>query len=518
MTDPNKRSIFFWNMTRWSSLYSPLARSLKENHDINTVIFTYGYSILPSKKLFGFDPEDFCEIVDVEPLLHPRSESELPSAREIANEAKQLKKRCGVNLLDILRTDRHLGIDFVTGADFMRSKFGKSHNYLQSIDMLLRLCHKFEGLISKYQPISVIAWPGSVGPAALIGVANGSGVPMRTLLIARYGKNFCWVIDKHGTPHGFDEAFTKNLGATSEINKEDIANHKILTAAPERTKRVLDNYQYRASVRFLFISIYRQLRMLAGNFVHKRTKVYGNYLLWDWLKLFIDRWRWRRHSLKETPILDSLPSETPFVFFPLHIEPESTMMVEAQMCDNQLALLDWTVKSIPAGWYVLVKEHPGATSPRPKGFWQRIKRYPNVIVASTLESAALLVEKAKAVASINGTTGVQAALDGCPVISFHPKFIANCLPHVLLATSYSETRAALDKIEQNDLPSLSVRYKSAKAFADGLEDCTFPIEHRGLQLGIPDETPISKSDVEITTATLLSSLYSPNKEETYVQD
>jgi hypothetical protein len=410
-----------------------------------------------------------------------------------------------------------LGIDFVTGANFMRSKFGESYNYIQSMDTMLRLCLKFEGLISKHQPIAVMAWPGSVGPAALISVANGSNIPMRTLLITRYGKNFNWVVDQHGTPHGFEEAFAKRIQSTNNPNDEkNSINEKIVTAAPERTKRVLDNYQYRASVRFFILSIYSKLRTMAGNFVHKRSKLYGNYLFLDWLKLFIDRWRWRRRSLKEKPILDTLPPETPFVFFPLHIEPESTMMVEAQMCDNQLALLDWTVKSAPAGWYVIVKEHPGATSPRPTGFWHRIKKYPNVIVASTLESAALLVEKSKAVASINGTTGVQAALDGCPVISFHPKFIANCLPHVLLATSYSETRSALDRIEQNDLPSLSVRYKSARAFANGLADCTFPIEHRGLQLGIPDETPISESDVEISAATLLSSLSSTNKEETHV--
>ena len=110
-------------MTRWASLYSPLSKTLKEKYNIDTIIFTYGKASLPNKELFGFDTNDFVEVIDVEPYMIPRPNHTIPSAKEISNLATKLKERCGVNLLDILRTDRHLGINFVTGANFMRSKF-----------------------------------------------------------------------------------------------------------------------------------------------------------------------------------------------------------------------------------------------------------------------------------------------------------------------------------------------------------------------------------------------------------
>ena len=382
--------------------------------------------------------------------------------------------------------------------------FGINHSYMQSMDTLLRLCEDFEHLLSKYQPIAIIAWPGSIGPAALVGVAEGMGIPMRSLLISRFGKNFHWVTDRFATPYGIEESYNKYFNNKNAFNSNIL--EPIQTAAPERTKRVLDNFEYRSSFIFLFTSVYRKLRMMLGNYVYGRKKIYGNYLFSDWLKLFIERWYWRRRVLKENSVISDLQKDLPFIFFPLHIEPESTMMVEAQMCDNQLSLLDWVVKSVPAGWFVVVKEHPGATAPRPPGFWWRVKKYPNVILAATLEDSSDILEKAKAVASINGTVGVQSALNGLPVISFHPRFIANCLPHVLVANSYDTTREAIKRIENNDLPDLDTRLHSARAFSEGLSDCTFPMDHKGLQLGIPDEASIPQSEVDRGAETLLLSL------------
>lgn len=503
-----KRYLFAWNTSSWARLYSPLARNLSEKYGIEVVLFTYGANLLPSRKLFGFNREDFAAIIDIEPWLSARPKSELPDASEIARQAQDIQSRFDINLLDVLRTDRHLGIDFVTGAHFMRSKFGLNHNHSQNLDMLLRICSYFEDILSRYQPIGIMAWPGSIGPASLVALAEAMGAPMRALTLSRYGKAFHWMADRHATPFGFREAYEKHVAVVA--TDVDVENGRdegpVETPPPLRAKMVIGQFATNASYRYLVRAFYRYLRIQAGNYVHGRKKTYGNYLLLDWSRQLIERWRWRRSALRERPVMETLPPDLPYVFFPLHIEPESTMMVEAQMCDNQLILLDWLSKALPAGWYVLVKEHPGATAPRPAGFWQRVRRYPNVVVAATLENADTIAARAKAVGCITSSIGVQCALAGRPVITFHPNFIGLCMPHVLLATSYEKTRAALRTIQDDALPDRATRMHAARSFMAALEECSFPIEDRGLQLGIPDETPIDPTDVERVAETLLASL------------
>jgi hypothetical protein len=509
-----KRYLFAWNTSGWARLYSPMARHLSKNYDIEIVLFTYGANLLPSRKLFGFNQEDFAAIIDIEPLLSARPRAELPDAAEIARQAQDVQSRLNINLLDVLRTDRHLGIDFVTGARFMRSKFGLSHNHSQNLDILLRLFSLFEELLLKYQPIGIMAWPGSIGPASLVALAEGMGIPMRALTLSRYGKAFHWMADQSAMPFGFHEAYERHVSivmADAEIDRDE---SPVETPPPLRAKVAIGQFATNASVRYLIRTFYRYMRIQAGNYVHRRKKTYGNYLLLDWSRQLFERWRWRRRALRERPIMETLSPDLPFVFFPFHIEPESTMMVEAQMCDNQLTLLDWLAKAVPAGWYVIVKEHPGATAPRPAGFWQRVRRYPNVIIAATLENAESIAPRAKTVACITSSIGVQCALAGRPVITFHPKFIGLCMPHVLLATSYEATKAGLRAIQEDSLPDRATRLHAARSFMSALEECAFPIEDQGLQLGIPDETPIDAVDVERVVETLLATLGAA-KEPTY---
>lgn len=504
-TQRGPRTIFMWNMTHLSRICSPLARHLKSAHNVDSVLFTYGESLLPSGRLFGFDKADFREIVDLEPLLTLPAGEAAPPPGEIAERTADLERRTGLNLIDIMRTDRHLGIDFVTGSKFMRSRYGVAHDYARTMTLLLRMVASLEELVKRDRPIAVLSLPSSIGSAALVGLGERIGAPMRALVVSRYGKDFYWGGDWQSTPCGLAEAYARRLAARAAPDDDT----PVVTAPPVRTQQVLREFHDHAQLLPLLVTIYRYLRMQAALFVRGTKKTYGNYLLGDWLSLVTERWRWRRRALRERPVLPDLPDGLPFVLYPLHVEPEVTLMVESQMCDNQLTVIDWLAKGVPPGWYVVVKEHPGATSPRPPGFWWRVHRYPNVIVAGTLENADDFGSRALAIACISGTVGVQAALAAKPVLTFHPNFIGRCMPHVLHADSYESTRAALRRIRDGDLPERAERMRAARAFVAALGDCSFPIDHRGLQLGIPDEAPIPEADVARAADMLMRSLDQP---------
>jgi len=371
---------------------TPLARVMKKKYGVETVLFTYGKSRLPDPKKVDFDAAEFAEIVDIEPLLPPRSETELPGAGELARQANELERRLGVNLVDAIRTDRHLGNRFVTGAKYHHSRYGASANFAQSLDIGLRLCREYEQLIRKYEPFVVVARPGSIGTACLVAVGRGMGVPMRSLNTPRIQNLFNWTDDEHARPMGLGDAYKAafaSLEAQAEgdqTSAEGGDESASLEKSP-RAQYIFARVRTRASLRHLGHLVWWAIRSEIGNRLYRRNQVYGSYLLQDLLAQTTERWFWTRRILREKPVMDGVPADLPFVFFPLHREPEATLMAEAQMADNGLIAIDWLAKTAPPGWHVVVKEHPGATSPRPTGYWERIRAYPNVIVAAmTLEN------------------------------------------------------------------------------------------------------------------------------------
>lgn len=176
------------------------------------------------------------------------------------------------------------------------------------------------------------------------------------------------------------------------------------------------------------------------------------------------------------------------------------------MADNGLTAIDWLAKTAPPGWHVVIKEHPGATSPRPTGYWERIRAYPNVIVAATLEDPQAIAERAQAVAVIHGSVGAQAAVAGKPVITFSPVFVGLEMPHVLLARSYEQTGQALRAIRDETIPDLASRRRAGRAFLTALEKCGFPIEDGALLRGVAGSGTIDRSDIERLADTLMESL------------
>lgn len=108
----------------------------------------------------------------------------------------------------------------------------------------------------------------------------------------------------------------------------------------------------------------------------------------------------------------------PYVYFPLHYDPEASTMVFAPKFANQLSLIEQIARSLPAGFKLLVKEHIPNTGRRPKGFYEKIKQIPDVVLVSPFEDNFRLIQNANLVATITGTAGWEAILLKKPCIVF----------------------------------------------------------------------------------------------------
>jgi hypothetical protein len=117
-----------------------------------------------------------------------------------------------------------------------------------------------------------------------------------------------------------------------------------------------------------------------------------------------------------------------FVFYPLHFEPEVSIQVFGKGYQNQIELIRNIALSLPIGIKLLVKEHPRSKGFRNLRYYQKILEIPNVKFIKADISTNVVVKYSTIVAVISGSTGLEAAIIGRPVMTFG-KPVYNILPN-----------------------------------------------------------------------------------------
>lgn len=109
---------------------------------------------------------------------------------------------------------------------------------------------------------------------------------------------------------------------------------------------------------------------------------------------------------------------TPFIYFPLNVDMERAILMDAPYYTNHVETIRSVAKSIPINYLLYVKEHPAQIMRD----WRQIREYkdileiPNVIFLHPNFPTEKLYENCKAVISIAGTSGFEAAVFKKPSI------------------------------------------------------------------------------------------------------
>ena len=126
-------------------------------------------------------------------------------------------------------------------------------------------------------------------------------------------------------------------------------------------------------------------------------------------------------------LIRKINSDEKFVYFPLQLEPERTLLISAPYYTDQIELIEKIAKSIPIDFLLYVKEHPRQGS---EG-WRDIKNYnkvlnlPNVKFLHPEVSNDFLLENCSAVLTTNGTLGLEAIFNKKPTIVFAESIYSN---------------------------------------------------------------------------------------------
>ena len=113
-------------------------------------------------------------------------------------------------------------------------------------------------------------------------------------------------------------------------------------------------------------------------------------------------------------------NESQFIYFPLHFEPERSLLIGSTFYENQIDALVNVAKSIPINYKLFVKEHPKMEKigMRDISTYKKINRLPNVELVDQSIPNEEILKKCSLVISIGGTSGLEAAFFKKPCIVF----------------------------------------------------------------------------------------------------
>jgi hypothetical protein len=133
--------------------------------------------------------------------------------------------------------------------------------------------------------------------------------------------------------------------------------------------------------------------------------------------------------LQRAPEMDA-----PFIFVPLHFQPEVSTTPMGGYFADQVAMVDLLAKSLPPGWRLYVKEHRTIFDPgvlrgsfaRDESYYERLAAIPGVTLVPMQINSFDLIDRARAVATVTGTGAWEGILRGKPAILFGSVWFRAC--------------------------------------------------------------------------------------------
>jgi len=182
--------------------------------------------------------------------------------------------------------------------------------------------------------------------------------------------------------------------------------------------------------------------------------------------------RKKNKSFLDKNSMKTLKTNQKFIYFPLHVEPEESVLVTTPYYTDQLAVIINIAKSIPIDFKLYVKEHPvmNVYGWRDIETYKQIINLPNVELVHPSVSSEMMLQKCSLVITITGTAGLEAAFNNKPSIIFADMAYAS-LPSVEVVKNIEELSSII-RLSLNKKVDIS----SLNDFVNFVEENSFPYE------------------------------------------
>lgn len=149
--------------------------------------------------------------------------------------------------------------------------------------------------------------------------------------------------------------------------------------------------------------------------------------------------KYYRQRFIDTNLKREIPKNQPFIYFPLGVDMERNLLIQAPFFTNQIELIRNIAKSTPVGYKIFVKENPAQVSREWRSIseYREIMKIPNVELFHPGVKNEELLKNCELVTTIAGTSGFEAAIYGKPSVVFSNIYYS-ILPSVSKVKNLSE--------------------------------------------------------------------------------
>jgi hypothetical protein len=210
--------------------------------------------------------------------------------------------------------------------------------------------------------------------------------------------------------------------------------------------------------------------------------------------------KYRRYFIDKNFVRE-IDEKTPYVYFPLTTEPESTLLVYAPFFTNQIELIRNISKSLPIEYRLIVKDHPlqSVRGWRKTSYYKEIMKLPNVVMVHHSFPSEQIIKKSSLVITIASTAGMEAAFYEKPSIVLGDVLYSS-LPSVHKLKSIEELPEAIRKsLEKKvDIVDLNkfVNYINQNSFEFNLTGMDMDYVEKFFHGGYLVDVEINEQDVK----------------------
>jgi hypothetical protein len=303
----------------------------------------------------------------------------------------------------------------------------RQYPFERVVKILAGVCHFWEKLFRDQRPDAVLGEVACASEWIAWSLARRSNIKYLIPYPGPLPKRFYFVRSPAG---GWDSAETLYQAAKEgklSAKQTRAAEEFLSTFRTQRLRSPIHAPAFRSPVKVDRTAMERLLRRAQRVPFRVRTYLedghfevgsYNGTLPWE--GLLKDLLRMVRHVVCETTIFETEVTKGKKIYFPLHVQPEFTIDVRAPFCTNQLALIENIARSVPSGYRLVVKDHPGMRGYRTLNYYREIKKLYNVQLLSPSVDSHELIQSSEAVLTIMGTTAWEGILYEKPVVAFGP--------------------------------------------------------------------------------------------------
>ena len=323
---------------------------------------------------------------------------------------KNFEKKYNINIWDLGFSERIFYPDY--------NKFHK-FSYKEILSIIEQQCKLFELVLDEIKPEILLIGVVTRLPTYIIyKLCKLKNIKVLTLESAKFGSRFTLSqqIDRIDNPENFKQVQNKNR-TVEQLN--DYLTHYAPYISPYTGSSISKNFKnsklkkLQAIIEFTFLPIDQNYKTQYIHLGKNKSK-----LLTQGTNFILSLKRSNRERFLNKYCIRKFDKSEPFIYFPLHYEPERELLIQAPTYSNQLSLIYNIARSIPVGYMLYVKDHPRMEDNgwRKTDYYQSILNLPNVKLIHPSIKASEVYSHCSLIVTLLGTAGLEASFYGKPSV------------------------------------------------------------------------------------------------------